>query len=138
PLAALHAVAAIASVLHLLVAGIFAWRAGGRAALPGVLALMACAPLQICLAQRALVDGVYAFWAVVCFWLLWENLRAPGNWKWLAAYTLSLFVFVMTKEYSAFVVFAFCGIFVTNRWLGFGTVTPQLLAATVLGPALAV
>ena len=98
---------------------------------------MALAPLQLCLAQRALVDGFYAF-ATLCFWLLWENLRAPNRWGWLAAYTVSLFGLVMTKEYSAFVVFAFCGIMVLNRRLRFGSVTPRLLAATVIGPALAV
>ena len=138
PLAALHAIASIAAILHLLVAGIFAWRLGGKIALLGVLALMAFAPLQLCLAQRALVDGVYAFGAALCFWLLWENLRAPNRWGWLAAYAISLLLLVMTKEYSAFVVFAFCCLMIVNRWLDFGTVTPKLLAATVIGPALAV
>jgi hypothetical protein len=137
-LTALHAVASLAGVLHLLVAGVFAWRLGGRRALLGVGALMAFAPLQLCLSQRALVDGVYAFGATLCFWLLWENLRAPGNWKWLAAYTISLCALVLTKEYSAFVVFAFGGVMLLNRWLRFGTVTPQLLVATVIGPAVAV
>ncbi len=137
-LPALHWVAALAGVLHLLVASVFAWRLGGKTSLMGVLALMAMAPLQLCLSQRGLVDGAYAFGATLCFWLLWENLRAPGNWKWLAAYTLSLCALVLTKEYSAFVVFAFGGVMLTNRWLGFGTVTPKLLAATVIGPAVAV
>lgn len=135
---ALHAVAAFASVLHLLLAGVIAWRFGGKSAVPGVLALVAFAPLQMCLAQRALVDGFYAFFAMLSFWLLWENLRAPNRRGWLAAYTASLCVLVLTKEYAAFAVFAFCAIMALNRWLGPGTVTPKLLAGTVLGPALAV
>ncbi len=138
PLAALHAVASAASILHLLLAGVVAWRFGGRSAVLGVLALAAFAPLQICLAQRALVDGFYAFFAMLSFWLLWENLRTPNHWGWLAAFTGSLFMLVLTKEYSAFVVFAFCAIMALNHWLDFGWVTPKLLAATAAGPALAV
>ena len=138
PFAALHAVAAAAAVLHLLLAGVVAWRFGGRALCPAVVALMAFAPLEVCLAQRALVDGFYSFFAMLSFWLLWENLRAPNRWGWLIAYTASLSVLVLTKEYSAFVVFAFCIIMALNRWLDIGSVTPKLLAGTVLGPALAV
>ncbi|HWB58670.1 MAG TPA: hypothetical protein VG733_04225 [Chthoniobacteraceae bacterium] len=137
-LTALHAISSIAAVLHLLVAGIFAWRLGGKYASLGVLALMAFAPLQICLAQRALVDGFYGFEATLCFWLLWENLRAPNNWWWLAAYAASLVALVMTKEYSAFVVLAFCILMAANHWLKFGAVTLKLLVATVIGPALGV
>jgi hypothetical protein len=31
--------------------------------------------MQIQLAQRAYVDGVFAFIAVLMLWLLWENMR---------------------------------------------------------------
>jgi 4-amino-4-deoxy-L-arabinose transferase-like glycosyltransferase len=137
PLAALHAVSAAAGVLHLLVACLFAWRVGGRAAALGMAALMAFEPLQLALSQSALVDGTYAFWAVACFWLLWENLRAPDDGRWLAAYCASLFLMVLTKENSAFVMLALCGLIVTNRWLGYGIVTPRLLVMTVIVPAAA-
>jgi 4-amino-4-deoxy-L-arabinose transferase-like glycosyltransferase len=137
-LAALHAVASLYGVLHLLIAGIFAWRVGGRMAALGVTALVACAPLQILLAQRALVDGVYACWVMICFWLLWENLRAPDRLGRLFAYTLALCLMVLTKEYAAFAFIGMSALIVANRWLRFGTVTPRLLAATVIGPALAV
>lgn len=137
-LAALHDVSALAAVLHLFVACAFAWRAGGRMAALGVTALVAFAPLQVCLAQRALVDGVYGAFATLCFWLFWENMRAPNRWPWLAAYTIALFLCVMTKEYSAFVAFAFCGVMLANFWLRIGTVTPKLFAATAIAPALAV
>ena len=138
PLAALHAVSALAGVLHLLVAGVFAWRLGGRRFLAGVLMLTAFAPLQICLAQRALVDGIYAMEALLCLWLLWENLQSTNDWRWLAAYGVSLFLLVMTKEYAAFAVLAFFCILVINRWARFGKATPALFAVTVAGPALAV
>lgn len=134
----LHAVSSAAAILHLLLAGVFAWRLGGKTAALGVTALMAFAPLQVCLAQRALVDGVYAFFTTLSFWLFWENLRAPNRRGWLAGYLVSLVVLVLTKEYSAIVVFSFCMIMVFNRWLQLGTVTPKLFAATVIGPAVAV
>ena len=41
-----------------------------------VCALMAFAPTQVHMSQHALIDGVFAFWAVTCLWLLWENLAA--------------------------------------------------------------
>lgn len=138
PATALHGVSAAAGVACLAVAGIFAWRAGGRGTLAGVLALMACAPLQILLSQRALVDGVFGFWAIVCFWLLWENLRAPNHAVWLPAFGASLCLLVLAKEFAVFVVFAFVVLLLLNRWLHFGTVTPALAGTIVLGPLLGV
>jgi 4-amino-4-deoxy-L-arabinose transferase-like glycosyltransferase len=65
--------------------------------------LVAVAPLQIHLAQRALIDGYFAFWAVLCAWFLWENLRMPNHPGWLCAFGISLFVLILTKENAAFV-----------------------------------
>ena len=31
------------------------------------------------MAQHALIDGFFAFWATMCLWLLWENLRKPND-----------------------------------------------------------
>ena len=101
-------------------------------------ALLACAPLQIYLAQRALIDGYFAFWSIAALWLAWENLQRPRHWGWLSAYTLCLTILVLTKENAAFVVFAIFGVLLLNRLLRLGTLTPQLLAATMLGPALGV
>jgi len=137
-LGALHGVASLFSILTLLLSGIFAWRLGGRAAGLGVLALMSSAPTQIHMSQHALVDGFFTFWAVLCLWLFWENLRAPRRASWLIAYSLGLMLLVLTKENSLFVVFALVVLMIANHWLKFGSVTRELLTATVLGPLLGI
>ena len=43
---------------------------------------------------------------------------------------------VLTKENSFFVWIALVAVILTNRWLQFGTVTRELVIATVLGPLL--
>lgn len=137
-LAALHNVASFFSILTLLLATIAAWRLAGPRWALGVAALMACAPTQIHMSQHALVDGFFTFWALLCVWLLWENLRAPRRPAWLAAYALAFACCVMTKENSFFVFVGVAAVLVANRWLKWGTVTRELLAATVLGPLLGV
>jgi 4-amino-4-deoxy-L-arabinose transferase-like glycosyltransferase len=137
-LGALHGVASLFSILTLLLSGIFAWRLGGRAAGLGVIALMSSAPTQIHMSQHALVDGFFTFWAVLCLWLLWENLRAPRSVPWLVAYSLGLMLLVITKENSVFVLVALVALLIANRWLKFGSVTRELLTATVLGPLLGI
>ena len=77
PFRALHITAAAAGVLLLFLSGLFAYRAGGARMMLGVTALMATAPLQVYLSQRALIDGYFAFWATAAVWLAWENLRRP-------------------------------------------------------------
>jgi 4-amino-4-deoxy-L-arabinose transferase-like glycosyltransferase len=72
----------------------------------GVLALLACAPTQLHTAQHGLIDGVFAFWALTCVWLLWENLHRPDDGRWQAAYAAVLALMVLTKENAAFVYFA--------------------------------
>ncbi len=137
-LGALHGVASLFSILTLVLSGIFAWRLGGRAAGLGVIALMSSAPTQIHMSQHALVDGFFTFWAVLCLWLLWENLRAPRRAWWLIGYSLGLMLLVLTKENSFFVVFALVVLMIANHWLKFGSVTRELLTATVLGPLLGI
>jgi 4-amino-4-deoxy-L-arabinose transferase-like glycosyltransferase len=137
-LASLHQVASFVSVLTLCLAGVVGWRVGNRATAVGVLALMAFAPTQIHMSQHALVDGFFTFWALLGLWMLWENLRAPRDWRWLAAYIITLALLVLTKENSFFVWFALVALIIVNRWLGFGTVTRELVVATVVGPLLGV
>ena len=137
-LQALRAVASLFSMLTLAVAATFTWRLRGPNWCIGVTSLMAVAPTQIHMSQHALVDGFFAFWTLLALWMLWENLQAPRSWAWLGGYTLSLALLVMTKENSFFVWIAILALLLTNRWLRFGQVTPELLIATCLGPLIGV
>jgi len=85
------------------------------------------------MSQHALVDGFFAFWALLNLWLLWENLHAPRDWRWLLPYTIGLSFMVVTKENAAFVYFALLVLLGANRWLKWGTVTRELLACTLIG-----
>jgi len=133
-LSALHQVAAFFNILTLGLATVFSWRLRGSAWALGVATLMAVAPTQIHMSQHALVDGFFTFWALLVLWLFWENLQAPRDWRWLAAYSSAFALLVLTKENSAFVWIALAALIVGNRWLHFGTVTRELVVATVLGP----
>jgi 4-amino-4-deoxy-L-arabinose transferase-like glycosyltransferase len=137
-LASLGQVASFFSILTLILSGIIAWRLAGRATSLGLTALMSVAPTQIHMSQHALIDGFFTFGALLCVWLLWENLRAPGNWRWLFAYAVALALLILTKENSFFVWCALVALIIANRWLQFGSVTRELLIATVLGPFLGV
>jgi len=137
-LVALHSVASLFSILVLILSAIFAWRLRGSGWGIGVLALMSCAPTQIHMSQHALIDGFFTFWALLCLWLLWENLQAPKRVVWLLPYALSLTFLVLTKENAFFVFCAIVAIIIANRWFRFGTVNRELVAATLLGPLLGV
>jgi len=133
-LCSLRRVSALFSVLLMAAAGAAAWRIAGRAAGLGVLALMACAPLQIHMSQHAMIDGFLAFWATMSLWSLWENLRQPGNARWLFVYSASLVCLVLTKENAFFVFCALAGLLALNRWTKWGKLTRPLLLATFLAP----
>jgi 4-amino-4-deoxy-L-arabinose transferase-like glycosyltransferase len=90
------------------------------------------------MSQHALVDGFFTFWATLVLWLFWENLQAPRDWRWLVGYIIALALLVLTKENSFFVWVALVALLITNRWLQFGTVTRELVIATILGPLLGV
>ena len=137
-LVSLHRVSAIFSVLFLGLAGLVAWRMCGHGIALGVLALLAGSPLAIHMSQHAFIDGIVAFLATLCLWLLWENLQRPNHWGWLTGLAASLAVLVITKENSFFVYVALCGLVAVNRWAKFGTVTPRLVLAGIVGPALGV
>ena len=136
PLTALKNVASLFSILTLLLSTTFAWRMKGPACALGIAALMGFAPTQIHMSQHALVDGFFTFWALLSLWALWENLRVPRNWLWLAIYVAALGLLVLTKENAFFVFIGLVGIIGLNRWLRIGTVTRELLLATLLGPFL--
>jgi 4-amino-4-deoxy-L-arabinose transferase-like glycosyltransferase len=95
---------------------------------------MSVAPTQLHMSQHALVDGFFSFWALLCLWLLWENLRSPHQWQLLVAFIFSLALLVLTKENSVFVWVAVVALIGANHWLQFGKVTRELLLATILGP----
>ncbi len=137
-LLALHHVASFFGILSFLLCVTFAWRLKGLPAALAVAALLAVAPTQIHMSQHALVDGVFAFWAVLNLWLLWENLRSPGNWRWLTPFIFALAIMVTTKENAAFVYFALAVLVGANYWLKWGEVRRELLAAMVIGPLLGV
>src|SRR3954464_6524478 len=101
-LLSLHRVSCLFSVLLFFAAGAFAWRLSGPASALGVFALMSCAPTQIHMAQHALIDGFFAFWATLCLWLLWENLRRPNDPLRLSLFGAALAVMVLTKEKASF------------------------------------
>lgn len=105
-LVALHDVSSLFTIFGFTLGLLFAWRLKGLWAAIGVGALLAFAPTSIHMSQHALIDGVFAFWAILNLWLLWENLHAPREWRWLVPYVLGLAFMVMTKENAAFAYFA--------------------------------
>lgn len=132
-LVSLHRVSCLFSILGVVAVGIAAYRMLGAASMLGVLALVGFAPVSIHMAQHALIDGFFAFWATVCLWLLWENLRHPREARWLAVLGVAIALMVLTKENSFFVFVALAGLVAVNRWAKFGIVTPQLIAAGIGG-----
>jgi 4-amino-4-deoxy-L-arabinose transferase-like glycosyltransferase len=135
-LLSLHRISCLFSILLMFAAGAFAWRLAGPLRALGVFALMSCAPTQIHMAQHALIDGFFAFWATLCLWLLWENLKRPNDWLRLSFYGASLALMVLTKENAVFAYVGLLALLGANRWLRFGTITRPLLLVTVAGPLL--
>ncbi|HEY2140402.1 MAG TPA: phospholipid carrier-dependent glycosyltransferase [Chthoniobacterales bacterium] len=133
-LVSLHRVSCLFSVLLLFAAAAFAWRLAGPWWALAVLALMSCAPTQIHMAQHALIDGFFAFWATLALWFLWENLRRPNDYRWLVLFGTSLGLMVLTKENAVFAYVGLTALVLLNRWLQFGTVTPSLLLVAIAGP----
>jgi hypothetical protein len=104
-LAALHDVSSFFAILMLFLSARFAWRLGGAAVSFGVTLLMACAPTQIHMSQHALIDGFFAFWALLSLYLLWESLQSTSTRRiWQVLMALSIALMVLTKE-NAFFVF---------------------------------
>ncbi len=129
----LRSVSCMFTILTLIVGAVFARRLGGDRAMLGVLALMACAPTQLHMAQHGLIDGVFAFWALTCVWLLWENLHRPNDGRWQMAYATALAIMVLTKENAAFVYVALSGLFLFARWQKWGEITRRLVLTHIVG-----
>ncbi len=138
PLTALHGVALASSILLLLATAAIGYRLGGTKRMLVLTALIAVAPLQIHLAQRSLVDGCFAFWAVLCAWFLWENLQKPDQSGWLLAYGASLFALVLTKENAAFVFLALVVVSIVFALCKLGRLNWPLVFVSVIAPGLAV
>jgi hypothetical protein len=138
PLTSLHWVSLCSSILLLFVSATIGYRLGGAAHMLLFTALIAVAPLQIHLAQRSLIDGYFAFWAILCAWFLWESLQRPEQKAWLFAYGASLFVLVLTKENAAFVFLALVGTGIVFALCRLGRASAALILMTALAPALAV
>ncbi len=137
-LTSLKVVSSIFSMLLLVISTLFATRAGGTRIGLMVCALMAFAPTQIHMSQHALIDGFFAFWAVVSLWLLWENLERPNYWPLLSAYGLALALLVLTKENALFAYVGLLGTLGLCAWQKQGRITRLLLLATFVGPLLGV
>jgi hypothetical protein len=135
-LISLRSVSCLFTILTLIVGGVFARRLGGDRAMLGVLALLACAPTQLHMAQHGLIDGVFAFWALTSVWLLWENLQRPDDGRWQTVYAVALALMVLTKENAAFVYFALSMLIVVAWWQGWGQLTRRLVLTHIVGALL--
>jgi 4-amino-4-deoxy-L-arabinose transferase-like glycosyltransferase len=138
PLHSLKSVSSLFGILALALAILLAISMGGWRIATAVAALMACAPTQIHMSQHALIDGVFAFVAILCLWLLWQNLQKPDDWRWLVPYTLALALLVLTKENALFAYLGLLASLATTRIFRFAKITRLLLAATFIGPLLGV
>lgn len=137
-LASLQYISCLFSILLVFLSLLFAWRLAGAQMALCVAALMSCAPTQIHMAQFALIDGFFAFWATLSIWLLWENLQRPNNWGWLTCYTLSLALLVLTKENALFAYVALVALLIANHWFRFGRGSRLLVLLTFVGPLIGV
>ncbi len=133
PHAALTHVSAFFTVLTLLLTAAFCYRLGGPVSSLAVTTLMSVAMSQIHQSQHAMIDGFFAFWALLVLWALWENLRQPNHAVWLIIYAAALAVLVMTKDNAFFVFVGICGLLAANRWLKFGATKPSLILVTFGG-----
>ncbi len=133
-LQSLKVISSIFSMLLLIVSTVFAIRAGGIRIGATVCALMAFAPTQLHMSQHALIDGVFAFWAVTCLWLLWENLQRPNDWRLLLPLGASLALLVLTKENAFFAYIALCAVLAVCFWQKYGRITQILLGTMIIGP----
>ena len=139
---ALRLVSALASCAFTLAAFVFARRwLSPRKAL-AVLATLACAPLQIHLAQFAFIDALAGLWAICTVGCLWESLQQPRHRGWLIAAAGSFFGLCCTKQETAVFVGLFLGValalarragFAETRWRqAIALALSGLLAAAVL------
>ena len=111
--AVLRKVSAAASWLFMLVGFLFARRWVTPRMSLAVLALLACAPLQIHLAQYAFIDSMAELWALVTVAAVWECLRQPRRIGWAVATGLGALALLLTKQELAI----FVGVFLVGALL---------------------
>ncbi|MDR3406733.1 MAG: hypothetical protein P4L99_29880 [Chthoniobacter sp.] len=117
---ALRFVSAAASWLFMLVGFLFARRWVTPRMSLAVLALLACAPLQIHLSQYAFIDGVASLWVIVAAAAARECLRQPGRIGWAVATGFGAFALLLTKQETAvFVALFFVCALLFGKRLGF-------------------
>ena len=118
-LISLKSVSTLFSLLQLALLPLCVWRMLGPGPVIPATALLACAPVPIHMAQHALIDGFFGFWAMLALWLLWESLQRPLPGR-LLALGASCAALVLAKE-NAFFVGAGLGLLLllANR-AGFG------------------
>jgi len=138
PLHALRLMSRGSAILLLIATAIFGYRFGGVRQMLVVTALMAVAPLQIFLAQRALGDAYFAFLAFLCAWFFLESLQAPQSRGWLVAYGFAFVLLVLTKENAAFVCVALIGTWICFFGARIGRPSFASLLVTFIAGALAV
>ena len=138
PLYALRLMSHGSAILLLIATAILAYRFGGVRQMLVVTTLMAVAPLQIFLSQRALGDAYFAFLAVLCAWFFLENLHAPRSIGWLVAYGVAFVLLVLTKENAIFVCVALVGTWICLFGARIGRPSFGLLLVTFIAGALAV
>ena len=120
-LVSLRMVSAISSCLFMLAAYFFALRWMPLRNALATLALLACAPLQIHMAQYAFIDGVAGLAALLSVACFWESLQHGG--KWIAAFAASFLFLLLTKQETAVFVGLFFGVMLCCAgWLGLGRV----------------
>jgi 4-amino-4-deoxy-L-arabinose transferase-like glycosyltransferase len=135
---AVRTVSAASAILLLLATATIGLRFGGARQSLVVTALMAAAPLQIALAQRALGDEYFALWAVLSAWFFFECLQDRQARRWHIAFGFSFFMLVLTKENAAFVCAALLAVWI---WFSLGRITRPnyvLLIVTFIAGAAAV
>jgi hypothetical protein len=126
----LRLVASTMSILIFLTVFIFSYRWFGKFEALLLAILMSAAPTQLYLAQYALSDGFFAFWATLTLGSLWESLKNPASWRWPLTLGLGVICMILTKELSAFVCFFIVTLIPFAKVLGLGqTGRPLFYAA---------
>ena len=117
---ALRLLSALASCAFTLAAFRFALRWLSPKKALAVLAMLACAPLQIHLAQFAFIDALAGLWAILTVGCLWESLQQPRHRGWLIGAAGSFFGLCCTKQETAvFVGLFLCMALALARRAGF-------------------
>ena len=133
----LRMMSAISGCLFMLAGFVFALRWMDRHRALAVLALLACAPLQLHMTQYAFIDGVAGLAAVLSVGCLWESFARPGKWT-LGFWAAFLFLLLTKQETAVFCGLFFAVVLACARPLGIGRTRWTQLAALAAAPAAAI